>query len=724
MSEECRFERDAGPVRLAGLRAATLAELAAGLRDRWPGHGLVAADLSLGAWRPHQAATEVCEQLGLRLEPSPSAVPATGGAESVALLIDRETAGDATVRAALLAAARVRRCADGGASPLAVCVLAPRFGAAWVRADVLFVGFLARAFRGSPHRVIIATADPGPPPLPGGWAVSWAGPVPAAGGAEGARGPIALIPGIVPLADAADLMAAGGPWPALALPVGRALLGPELRPDPRPLPREAYDPLVRAVPRMPWLAAYAHFHAGDRCADRWRLYREACARFDTDAPRLLERCLALAAGEGERALFTAVAQGARIAAHDFAAAAAVADPVPAASLALRAFLEEAKGWALTMCDRPEDAEPHLAAARELLAGEPDAAARLFLLNISALNRLKLGDAPGALAFEREILSRRAGAGCQLAYVNALNLGRLHRRAGRLAVAERWLRVAFATADGVRSETDAVYFNATLGRLAEERGRRDDAFRAWLRAALHWAASPAPEAIGERAAAAAGGPGLDVAAGGPGLDAVAAGLLARLRETAAGADREALEAPGVAPTFARSDAAVRPDRAVLAGDVGVLAAPERLTPVPVTPAAEALRAGLAAVLGARDAAGGLAGAGTVLVDDRLGRELPATRAELAGAALRLGVRRLYADGTAIELAAAAGPVRLGPGVEAVKPRGEGAVVTFRRYRPPRVLSDQEAALVARVARGAPAGDAGTIVRRALERDRVLVVEDPA
>ena len=164
---------------------------------------------------------------------------------------------------------------------------------------------------------------------------------------------------------------------------------------------------------------------------------------------------------------------------------------------LRGFLIQSKAWCLLMSNRAADAEVLFHEALGLLEASSSSRLYLYLLNIYALNCLRLGRIDEALDLENRITSDIA---CNfpndyhLTYINALNTARLMRRKGKLDEAESYYQLAFSTNAGVRSESDLVFKNASEAFLQELRGRDDLACAAWVRTACHWLAMDLPEAL--------------------------------------------------------------------------------------------------------------------------------------------------------------------------------------------------------------------------------------
>jgi hypothetical protein len=130
---------------------------------------------------------------------------------------------------------------------------------------------------------------------------------------------------------------------------------------------------------------------------------------------------------------------------------------------------------------------------------------------------------------------------------------------------------------------------------------------------------------------------------------------------------------------------------------------------------------------------------LVVDDRLGRELPASAVELAGACVRLHVPRMSFDGRAfaldVEEFELSSTLSIGPAVDLIEAAAGGCTVYFKRYLPPAEVSAVEAAVLAGAATRLPvrelARQLDTFVTReeavacirSLERRRTLTVEVP-
>jgi hypothetical protein len=322
---------------------------------------------------------------------------------------------------------------------------------------------------------------------------------------------------------------------------------------------------------------------------------------------------------------------------------------------------------------------------------------LYLLNISALNRLKLGDCETALAIERHIrsaLEHSAGGTWQLKYINSLNLARLHKRMKQPRIAEHYYREAFATSLGDRSESDAIYMNVCQARLDENRGRYAKAYESWLRAALYWVSSPVPEAIARRVREAI--LGSEKWTTGNVHDNVSAALESHLtvNANASGLHREARAIAtadaDVAPTFARAGAleAINSSgtwHALLVAARWVLGTAEETRPAISSGANRHLRSVLSGLLPAvipQKPTGRLL---TIMVDDRLGRDLPASEAELFEVCLRLNVRSLVIKGRSLHFEKVLHQlqgllhIRFSDAVDRVELGPTEVLVTFKRYR---------------------------------------------
>ena len=691
-----------------GIRAATLDGLLTALAQRdilQP----IFADLSLGGWRSHELAQSVFGQLQIAwpLPVSPAAkreelAGEGGNASVIGDWIDSEGRGDAAQRSGVFLAETLFGALD--TRPLLLVLLAPRFGLAWRAENLAFLHYLAHGARPQ-DRIILATTDP------------------CTNECAGAR-LSALVPGVIDPETAQALCADGHP-----LSAGWLLVPPEWRRDPRATSALDFDRLA-AAPIEPWLQAFAHVYGNNYFVDPWFLCAAATRHLadggNEIALQLMERAAACAQLPDDRASLRALMQGFQIALMRYDEAADAPDPSPALSPLLRGALLMTKGWGLVMMKQAQRAEPYMQGARELLAPILGHNRQfLYLLNISALNRVNLGDMDGALAIEKEIENASAAASnvdYRLQYVNSINLARLYRRGNDFDLSSTYYARAFATTEGARTESDLVYTNACIARLDSARGRHLDALLGWLRASLHWLSSNVPEALGWRVLSAVCGARVQQGESIP-LENVAGSLNELLSASATAA--------GVTPHFETATAAflpafMRTDRgslssveAIGADGFSVFATQASAQPGQSGPQYKALAGSVVGLMTNLAQAPELRQRPTILVDDGLGREMPTTSSELLSACLRLGVKRARYKGALMDVTADLhqGRVALGPAVAHVDLSSVGGCVRFKRYFPPRRLSAAEVDLLTRLPLDGSFDEVFATVR-ALEADRVV------
>ncbi len=125
---------------------------------------------------------------------------------------------------------------------------------------------------------------------------------------------------------------------------------------------------------------------------------------------------------------------------------------------------------------------------------------LYLCNIYALVLLRVNKPNEAMAIELAInrhLTKLVEPNYHLNYINNFNLSRLYRLQGNINLEQAYFNGVLETTDGLRTESDQIYFNLTQAAIFERQGQAVNALIATWRACVHWLACEVPEAIGWR-----------------------------------------------------------------------------------------------------------------------------------------------------------------------------------------------------------------------------------
>ncbi|HEX3763072.1 MAG TPA: hypothetical protein VHW23_30455 [Kofleriaceae bacterium] len=684
----------------------------------------VVADLSLGSWQAMSIARQLAGQLGLDLPELGNSryleLSRVGSsyADLVSYGIDMESQGNRIIDTVLDLAARF--CRAVRETPVTLIIIPPRFGAPWEDEDLVFLTMLAREIEQAD--ILFLCCDSTPPPLPEYWHVAWQNTPQAA--APGTTDLLAQIPRVVP-----ETLVVSSPELATSshvrLMTGWIVVAPETRRDPRAVSRLDWDRFARAAMAIdPSLAIYGQYHGNNLHVDTAAMVREAWLQFAGGgvdiALRYMQRVERCETSVVAKAIALAQQQGMRIAQLRFAEAAQASEPGAGLPPALRSFLLQSQGWGLVHTGHAGRARELLQQAAALLDSEPDARVSreyLYLLNILALADIRCGDAPAALQHEQYIeacLHRTGTRDHALRYVNAINLARIHKQLRDWAKSTEYYDRAFAPTWGLRSETDLVYHNVCRAILYELQGEPAAALTAWVRATLHWLASPRPEALGFRVAQAVA-PGLPIF--GPAsqrclrwVEEISAALLRRLSAAAAACGRTPRgPARARCPQFARIDAAPAALQIALAGDGwSVFGATDpawrgHAARCDRGEANALLRTWIAAWIATETECDH---GDTYVVDARGGREIATSRSEVIETCGRRGVRRARYSGEIIEIDDAVArrieletTLVIAPGVDEIS-AGEPPRVRFKRYREPRVLARGEAILVEFASRSTP------------------------
>ncbi|AFK56781.1 hypothetical protein TMO_c0171 (plasmid) [Tistrella mobilis KA081020-065] len=680
------------------------------LAGRLAGAGpLLVADLSLGSWRGHWLARELGRQLGLDLPDDRGPVPgeAAGGPPAervVAALIDRETMGDATVLAAHHAAVAIadaaRRQGVG-----AILIAGPARDHGWMAEDLWLLRLLNRL-----SELTVAVAVPADAPLSPDELAPAEPPI-------AADGPVA--PTVAQPADPdrpglgwpEDLADAGTGDSRQMLPAIAGLAGAALI---LPGARAAAAAGCTEVPANPPLWQRARTEALKPVADRRPeiLSAGAAAAFAEggwrQSLRLIEAALPATADAETRGALEAQAQAMRIAVMDFAGAADRPDPEPGLSAPLRRELATAKAWGLVMTGRPAEADRLFGEARALATPADRDPMWLYLLNISALAKLRTGRIDDAFAFEHQIEARLRSfdpPDWHLSYINAINLARLHRQAGQIPEARACYERAFAITLGLRSESDQLYLAVCQAGLEQAEGRIAEALITTLRAALHWLSMAVPEALAPRVARAMGAvPGPELVAR---VDDYLLGRLTALLEKIGPPFNHLARDPAEdGPRWRRAEGNTSGCTAWGGPGWGVLIRPRPMgedQPGQAEAGRDGGRLGAltARILARLSPAPMAPGDACILVDGGFGTDVPVRLPELIGLALRQGCTRLrFRDRDLVLTAAQAADlldrcrIGPGPGIDAIDRAADGRLaVRFRRVRPQLVVAADDPAAMA-------------------------------
>jgi len=715
------------------------------------------------------AAQQLCVQLGIlppkQIQPSidgsaySDQLPDYGG--KISEMIDSENSGNRVLMTALGLAEQITEGIQER-RPKAVVIIAPRFGFAWEVENELFIEFLVTGLRDTDSRCILAFADSRLPDIPGRWKINWMNGYSTTSNqfAEPSLELLTLIPGVIEPRIAETIM---GTAPMdqsryLQLANGSILVAPEYRRNPEKVDKSALDELGQKSESFPWLSSYCQLYGNLQYLNVYFLRQQASQRFAEGAVstafRLIHPVLQYSFHPVHKATAMINAQAMRVALMKWDDAAAIPDPPHRVPPFLRGALLQSKAWGLVMMDQPEKAEPYFDEARQLLKQFPSRF-YLYVLNISALNKLKLDQVETALELEREIeqtLSANSKKDWHLEYINSLNLARLFRKTGKFELAEEYYSKAFSTSDGLRGASDLVYTNINWAHLYKDKNP-ERSFLHWFRAALHWAATDVPEALSARVTL----PiiGHSVPAGGGLPEAVSNALISFLYKAAkaagmsfnvfeGGSDSLAASSRQITFTHATSLSGGAIDCAFGCQGWSVLGTKLTLKARFGGKYYDRLNALLVRIIEEWCPASATNDFKTLIVDSTFGSEMPATIGELTRSCVRLKVPRLhFGVNKSVTLSAAEfrtlekkAIVRLGPAVANLDDVEDRLRVHFKRYREPLTLSEQESGIV-RVIDGmkrvedviACSRNAGCDEDRALESlrsletSRVIVIRTP-
>jgi hypothetical protein len=648
-------------------------------------------------------------------------------ADVIGYWVDVEGSGDVTVQRALdWAECILRRLRDG--PPRNFLLLTPRFGIPWEAENLHFLWFFAHGLARTSSQMVFVDTDAERGTLPDHWEVHWREKPEPPPGARASRSLLPLVPGIVEpkVADTLGRDASGADLQGLALAGGRMLIAPEERRPPSSVSRLTYDRLSVLASDFPWLKAFAQYHGNNIHVDSDYLAAEA-ARCIVEGGhgiglRLIDRGIAACPHLVARASLQLQASGWRVQLQRYREASEMPDPSPALSEQMQGMLRLLKGWGLVMMGDHARAEPYLSKGRQQLESSlQDSREMLYVRNICALGRFRMGDVAGALEGERHIeealrrqTARTGRTDWPLFYVNSINLARVKYRQGEWAESESYYRQAFATTQGLRSESDAVYSNVCWARLNESRGQLQEAFLGWFRAALHWVSLRVPEALGIRVVAAI--LGRRPPPGGNFCESISERLQATLLRavqclpgsSSLEDDKESVGGWSGVPSFVRSDqlpgeALQAPTTVALGGrgwSVLVLGSPAPFAFDGTQHRKLRIFLGnLLRWLGSGEAVERLE---TIALDDNLGCEIPQEPGELLETCVRLRVPRAIYEGSRFALPLdlrarleEGASVYVGPAVDRIEVMSTGVQVTFKRYLSTKILLDTEASILAAI-----------------------------
>lgn len=660
------------------------------------GRQCIFADLSCGPWRGHWLARELCGQLDL-CEPPPilpilhDDYPGIDAyADTVSQLVDAESSGNRNFAMAYefacRIAARIREYAISH-----VFVVAPKDDHLWGVENLHLLKLLSDAAPQEGFQLwCIARSDEEVSPVAG---IEW---VPF--NAPAARALSQAGCGFAGLVLEQWLAAANLTLPCLRVRDGRLLISPNAsagtmqaaqlqRLATLALPNylRAYLALRAPIQNVPLLQAFAGqcFAEGGYDAalkildgiDTRALDARQCAAVEAQKQRILIALMR----------FERTAQG----------------MLPSDSMPddVKASLYQSKAWGLVMTGRARDANDYFDLARKHFNRDASPRLALYLLNISALAKLKSGDVDGALLLEKEIeasLRDPRRRDWHLLYINALNLARIHKKVGDLHQSAQYYRLAFHVTSGARTDSDLLYMNLCHAQIETLRGNTAEALGHWLRAAVHWLSNPLPEALAPRVAQAVLGKPLN--------DSEAdveeiSNVLDKALCTAAAEYGLAFVQAGKAVAFARLTRPGQADTCVASDALTVALSSQAVAPCPYAgPRYDALKRTITGMLAALFPTMDMSGVSSILSDARHGIELPMTAREACWSCWRYDIQDLlyagrhYALGGAEDDALATFVVRPGAALGAIVRVGERLRIHFKRYLPPIELDGRERAIV--------------------------------
>jgi tetratricopeptide (TPR) repeat protein len=403
------------------------------------------------------------------------------------------------------------------------------------------------------------------------------------------------------------------------------------------------------------------------------------------------------------------AQGTLIADFQFLELAQMPAPPDNVPANVRRFYQQNRAWGKVMTGQAGDAKVLFDEALQLFGTERESLEYLYLSNIRALSLLKSGDLIAALAAELEIgavLQQSSRPDQRLLYVNSLNTARAYRNLGDYENAEVFIRKAFDTTYGVRSAPDLIYLNLYLGKIYSASGRHADALDSFIRAAIHWIVYSPPEALPARVLGLINGavPTFQNCA-----QETANSWMRTLQVAAKNLGIVVTEKfNGSGPAFVSVDQLTKEQSKTLIRGVGIpglgfILSDLKMDGVSRSPEFTILASFLANLLEARipELSDGL----SIVVDHRLGCDIPSTATELLESCMRLDVPEVLFSRLHLELkpslrgqVLASMKVRVGPPVERITFDKDAATIYFKRYLSPLTLSLKQSRLLLEMVSG--------------------------